>query len=149
MFEIRLFRPEDAEPAAEMIRETSREVSSNDYPAKVINYLCSRSTPEKMIELGQKRTFFVAIIENQVIGTATLEGNYVGTVFVHPAWFGHGVGKRLMQEIEAAAQQNGIKKITLGASITAVDFYRKLGYIRGRKSHSEEYGTTFHMTKKL
>ncbi len=149
MFEIRPFRPEDAGPAAAMIRLTLREVNRKDYPAKIINHMCSLYTPEKMVEVAQKRAFLVAVAENQVIGTATLEGDYAGSVFVHPAWHHQGVGKRLMQDIETIASKNGIHQIQLGASITAVEFYVKLGYARGPKSYNEEYGTTFHMAKKL
>ncbi len=149
MLEIRPFRPEDAGPAAEVIRVTLREVNRKDYPAKIINYMCSVLSPEKMLELARKRVFLVAVAENKVIGTATLERDYVGSVFVHPTWHHQGVGTRLMQEIEAIARKNGIRQLQLGASITAVNFYVKLGFAHGRKSHSEEYGTTFHMTKPM
>ncbi len=149
MFEIRPFRPNDAGPAAEMIRVTLREVNRKDYPAKIINHMCSLYTPEKMVEVAQNRTFLVAVAEKQVIGTATLEGDYVGSVFVHPTCHHQGIGKRLMQDIEMIAREKGIRQIQLGASITAVEFYVKLGYARGTKSYSEEYGTTFHMSKKL
>ncbi len=149
MFEIRPFRPEDAGPTAAMIRLTLREVNSKDYPAKIINHMCSLYTPEKMVEVAQKRAFLVAVEENQVIGTATLEGDYVGSVFVHPAWHHQGVGKHLMHNVETIARKNGIRQIQLGASITAVGFYVKLGYAQGPKVYSEEYGTTFHMTKNL
>ncbi len=149
MFEIRPFRPNDAGPAAEMIRVTLREVNRKDYPVKIINHMCSLYTPEKMVQVAQNRTFLVAVAEKQVIGTATLEGDYVGSVFVHPTCHHQGIGKRLMQDIEMIAREKGIRQIQLGASVTAVKFYLKLGYARGLKSYSEEFGTTFHMTKAL
>jgi GNAT superfamily N-acetyltransferase len=152
MFEIRPFRSEDAGPASEVIRITLREVNRKDYLPKVINYMCSVSNPEKMLEIARKRTFLVAVASGangRVIGTATLEGDYVGSVFVHPAWYQKGVGKSLMQTIETTARNNGLHSIQLGASITAVGFYLKLGYTQGAKSYSEEYGTTIHMTKNL
>jgi GNAT superfamily N-acetyltransferase len=149
MFEIRPFRPEDAGPAADLIRITLREVNSKDYSPKVINSMCSEYTPERMVELNEKRTFLVAVAGGQVIGTATLEGDYVGSVFVLPSWHRKGVGKNLMNAIETIARNNGKSSIQLGASIIAVGFYLKLGYTQGVKSHYEEYGTVIHMTKKL
>ena len=149
MLEIRPFRPEDAGSAADLIRVTLREVNRKDYPPKIINYMCSVYTPEKMVELNAKRILLVAVDSGQVIGTTTLEGDYVGSVFVHPAWHRKGVGKGLMDSIEIIARKKGILSIQLGASITAVEFYLKLGYTQGAKTYSEEYGTTIHMTKNL
>ncbi|OLS12455.1 MAG: acetyltransferase (GNAT) family protein [Promethearchaeota archaeon CR_4] len=102
-----------------------------------------------MQELAKTRTFLVAVASGQVIGTATLEGDYVGSVFVLPSWHRKGIGKNLMQSLEKIAHTNGIHSIQLGASITAIEIYLKLGYTLGAKSYHDQVGTTFHMTKTL
>lgn len=48
-----------------------------------------------------------------------------------------GIGRTLLEEIEKRAKQQGIKKITLNARLTALDFYKKLGF--------NEYGDIFLM----
>ncbi len=61
--------------------------------------MCLVNIPEKMLDLAQNRTFLVAVAERQKVGTATLEGDYMESVFVRPMWHHQGIGKRLMQEI--------------------------------------------------
>jgi predicted GNAT family N-acyltransferase len=41
---------------------------------------------------------------------------------------GQGVGRKLMGFVEALAKQKGFDTMTLHARLTAVDFYKKLGY---------------------
>ncbi|OTN76176.1 hypothetical protein A5886_001253 [Enterococcus sp. 8G7_MSG3316] len=41
---------------------------------------------------------------------------------------GHGCGRILIEGAEAFAKAHHIEKITLGAQLTAQDFYQKLGY---------------------
>lgn len=48
-----------------------------------------------------------------------------------------GIGRIILEEIEKRARQLGIKKITLNARLTALDFYKKLGFV--------EYGEVFFM----
>ncbi|WP_342355312.1 GNAT family N-acetyltransferase [Rhizobium changzhiense] len=50
------------------------------------------------------------------------------TVFVSPIAQGRGIGRRLMQTVEAAAFANGIKALQVPASLTARNFYARLGY---------------------
>lgn len=48
-----------------------------------------------------------------------------------------GIGRIILEEIEKRTRQLGIKKITLNARLTALDFYKKLGFV--------EYGEVFLM----
>ncbi len=73
-----------------------------------------------------------------IVGTAALDGGSVQAVFVAPAAQSHGVGRRLMEEVEALAADGGIKALTLRSSITAEGFYRRLGY---RTAGEETRGT--------
>lgn len=41
---------------------------------------------------------------------------------------GSGYGRQLIEGAEAFIQKQGIKKVTLGAQLTAKEFYLKLGY---------------------
>ena len=41
---------------------------------------------------------------------------------------GEGIGRFLMQEVEAILRQGALSRIFLNARGTAIDFYRKLGY---------------------
>ncbi|MBC1249643.1 GNAT family N-acetyltransferase [Listeria welshimeri] len=41
---------------------------------------------------------------------------------------GTGSGRRIMEAIEKEAKKRGLKKLKLGAQLTAIPFYEKLGY---------------------
>ncbi|MBD3340052.1 MAG: GNAT family N-acetyltransferase [Candidatus Lokiarchaeota archaeon] len=149
MVKIRLFNPSDAKSTSKLIRKALIEVNSKDYTPHVIKYMYDEFTPKYLVNLSQERRFFVAVDSNQVIGTATIIDDYVGTVFVSPKNHGFGVGAKLMKYVESFAKNQGIKIIRLYASITAVQFYEKLGYKIKEKNMTEEYGLTYEMTKEI
>ena len=149
MIEIRKFKDEDALEASDLIRKTLSEENSKFYPNSVIEYMCNEFSPKFLIELSKEREFFVAIKNSKMIGTITIINDYIGTVFVNPEYHSKGIGTKLMETIENLAKKRKIEKLRLESSINAVDFYEKLGYLKGEKSQSEEYGVTYEMSKAL
>ena len=71
-----------------------------------------------------------------MVGTVSRDGNQVYAMFVDPDRAGHGIGRRLMQHIEHLAAEEGHDYLEGGASITARDFYLRLGYIDVRESRT-------------
>ena len=65
----------------------------------------------------------VGRIHLETAGTARLR--YMA---VAPAWRGHGLGRRLLQLLEAWARDMGAGTVVLDARRGAVDFYRRHGY---------------------
>jgi ribosomal protein S18 acetylase RimI-like enzyme len=55
---------------------------------------------------------------------------------VDPTWQGHGVGRQLLEYLEAAARQQGLTAIELHARDNAVGFYQQLGYSVVEPSHT-------------
>jgi len=84
------------------------------------------------------RVLIVAENENSVIGFAQYnpENNSVEAIHVSPKYACNGIGSKLVKKIEEIAKSQGADKITLGASLNAVDFYAKCGY---RKKEITEY----------
>jgi putative acetyltransferase len=99
--------------------------------------------------MAETRDLFVAKKNSTIIGVGGLEGNYVGTVFVHPEYQNQGIGRAIMEKLEAKAMEKGIEKVVLKASINAVPFYKNIGYTEIKEVHDENYGTTLKMAKKL
>lgn len=54
---------------------------------------------------------------------------------VHQAWQGQGVGRRVLEFLEAAALQQGLRELVLQAREPAVPFYQRLGYTVVAPSH--------------
>ena len=50
------------------------------------------------------------------------------TIFVLPEYQGQGVGRRIIQTLEQDEFFLRAKRIEIPASVTAVEFYKKLGY---------------------
>ena len=149
MITVRKFRIEDALEASQLIRKTLTKVNSKFYPTSVIKYMYNEFSPEFLIELSKEREFFIAIENSKIIGTITINHDYIGTVFVNPENHYKGIGTKLMVTIENLAKQRKIKKLRLESSINAVNFYEKLGYKKGEESQSKEYGVIYEMSKVL
>jgi GNAT superfamily N-acetyltransferase len=49
--------------------------------------------------------------------------------FVHPAWARRGIGGKILEACEAAAEAAGFRRLEMGATLTGVPFYRVKGYV--------------------
>jgi N-acetylglutamate synthase-like GNAT family acetyltransferase len=49
--------------------------------------------------------------------------------FVDPAWARRGVGSRILEVCEAAAEKAGFRRLEMGATLTGVSLYRARGYV--------------------
>jgi putative acetyltransferase len=77
-----------------------------------------------------------AFIDGQLIGTASWLANgddgetaRIASVFVHPMFARLGLGGRLLAEVEARASQSGFDQLGASATINAVPFFERHGYI--------------------
>jgi ribosomal protein S18 acetylase RimI-like enzyme len=60
-----------------------------------------------------------------------MDGLYLETIAVDPALRGHGIGSRLLEEVERIACENGLKSVTLDVVDTnpgAIRLYARCGY---------------------
>jgi N-acetylglutamate synthase-like GNAT family acetyltransferase len=53
--------------------------------------------------------------------------------FVHPNWARRGVGTRILDACESAAQDAGFSRFEMGATLTGVPFYAARGYVAGER----------------
>ena len=134
---IRLATKEDAAAISRIVITALRESNAQDYPAEVIAQVEKSFTPEAVAVLLNKRKVFVALMYDDLIATASLDGDVVRTVFVEPGHQGSGVGRRLMETIHAEAQNTGMPRLLVPSSLTAEGFYANLGY---RKIRDEFHG---------
>ena len=52
----------------------------------------------------------------------------VRAMFVHPDWTRRGLGRRILEECEAAAKSEGFTDLTLGATLPGVPLYAAFGF---------------------
>ncbi len=127
--------PEDAERLSALIRRTLRECNLSDYSEEEIGRLCDLYSPDGISSVISSRQFYIAEAEGSAAGCAALEVNkdepaaaWITAVFVDPVYQKKGLGKVLMDLLESSAISQGVSILKLGSSITAHDFYLKLGF---------------------
>ena len=135
---IRQFEPRDASAVSDVIRTAMRITNSRDYPPAVLNPLMRYFSLEKVLQLALERLCLVAEINEEVIGTISLENGGLETFFVHPDFQARGVGTRLLKAVEEIAARDNIDTIHVLSSLSAVSFYEKMGY---RQTGLEQEGT--------
>ena len=78
-------------------------------------------------------THVVGLLDSEPVTTARLRPvdstvGKVERVATILAARGHGYGREIMDEVERVAKRQGLVELRLGAQLTALPFYEKLGY---------------------
>lgn len=126
---VRPARDGDAAAVSAVIRRAVCESNARDYPPEVIERVARSFGAAELRGFIARQPVFVASVAGVVVGTASLRGSSVRTVFVAPDMQGRGVGRQLMQAVEQAALAAGLAELTLQSTITAEGFYARLGYV--------------------
>ena len=146
---IRPFHAGDSECASSLIRRCLREVNSRDYTPSQIERVCAEFTPDKVRARFDERLSYVAVYAEEVVGTATLQGDQLGSVFVLPDLHGHGIGKRLVRHVEEVARGRGIEVLRAHSSLSAFNFYLHLRYERLGQKVEPDGEVTMEIQKRL
>jgi GNAT superfamily N-acetyltransferase len=145
--EIRRAAARDADAVREIVVRALRETNARDYPASVIDRLAS-TLPDKVASKLEEGRAFVAVLDGRVVGTGSLDGQTVSSVFVHPRYQRRGVGTKLMEAIEHAASVESVTPLALQSSITALAFYAKRSFnVVSEAIHGDE--RTIFMAKEI
>ena len=136
---VRVATVDDAPAMSSVILEALRQSNAKDYSPEIIERLEASFSPSALLNLFMQREVFVAIYDQRIAGTVSLDGRAVRTMFVTPDVQRRGIGRRLMEAVEDAARKAGIDVLAVPASVTAEQFYANLGYKAVRGSfHGEE-----------
>ncbi len=132
---IRRFAENDAEKVSAMIIRTLKTTNSKDYSEEAIKTLEKQLQPSHILERAGWTHFYVVEENDTIIGCGAI-GPYWGsetesslfTIFVLPEYQGKGVGRKIIEALEQDEYFLKAKRVEIPASITAVNFYRKMGY---------------------
>lgn len=132
---IRRFAENDAEEVSTMIIRTLKTTNSKDYSEEAIKTLEKQLQPSHILERAGWTHFYVVEENDTIIGCGAI-GPYWGsetesslfTIFVLPEYQGKGVGRKIIEALEQDEYFLKAKRVEIPASITAVNFYRKMGY---------------------
>ena len=129
---VRAARAEDAAAISKVIIAALRESNALDYPPEVIAQVEQNFAAPQILSLMSQRQVYVAIDDQIVVGTASLDQQVIRSVFVAPEQQGKGIGRRLMARIESVAATHDLKELRVPSSITAEGFYALLGFQKVR-----------------
>jgi len=104
------------------------------YPATVIEIWSASAPPASLAGLVNLGTALVAEEDGALAGFAVLDlaSGEVDAVFVEPAYQGRGIARDLLRWLEVLAQGRGVQRLFLSASLNAVAFYERAGFMRVR-----------------
>ena len=134
-YTVRKFVNSDADEVSALIIRTLRTTNIKDYSEEFIENDVKMFSPDGVIERAGWTHFYVICDNDIIIGCGAI-GPYWGkedesslfNIFVLPEYQGKGVGRKIIEILEQDEFFLRAKRIEIPASITACDFYRKLGY---------------------
>jgi putative acetyltransferase len=108
-----------------------RSLASSHYPRAEIESWCAARTAESYYAEIEQKVVLVHEQDNELvaIGQLNLATAFIEAIYVHPSHSRQGFGRRLLQALESAAAECGIRELALEASLNAVEFYRQAGYV--------------------
>ena len=145
---IRNATADDVPVISDLIRRTVRLSNARDYPAEIVELIVANFAPDKVAQRMSERDVFVCQTDGRIVGTISLGGSRLHSMFVEPRLQKSGIGARLVAHLEAHALTAGVNELQLSSSLTARGFYERLGYRLVRFEERED-GSTFLMSKTL
>ncbi|MDX6614814.1 MAG: hypothetical protein QOD75_4000 [Blastocatellia bacterium] len=106
------------------------------YTAEELQSWALPKNPESYEESIRIKEFFVAEDDGVMVGFAVLNQEIaeVEAVYVSPEAGRRGIGLKLLQKLETRARVLGLSELHLYASLNAVPFYTKAGYVAQEES---------------
>lgn len=134
-YNVKRFQVNDADEVSELIIKTLRISNSKDYSTEFIENDVKMFSPEGVIERAGWTHFYVIRDNETIVGCGAI-GPYWGkedesslfNIFVLPEYQGKGVGKKIIETLEQDEYFLRAKRVEIPASITACEFYKKMGY---------------------
>ena len=132
---IRRFEEKDAKKVSELIIETLRKTNIKDYSTDSIENHINNFHPENVLKRASWTHFYVSEEKGNIIGCGAIapywnkiDESSLFTIFISPEYQGKGIGRKIIETLEKDEYFLRAKRIEVPASITAVQFYKKMGY---------------------
>lgn len=118
----------DVEAIHQIVQVTVNEIYPRYYPREVVDFFLSYHNPEAIASaINQGNVFLIRDGEECVATGGIYQGNYIGRLYVLPAYQGKGYGSALMKYLEELLAKT-YDKALLEASLPSYDFYLNHGY---------------------
>ena len=131
---IRKATPEDAEAACAVLVRSIKEICAPYYEndEEILTHWLENKTPaniRRWIESDRSYCVVAVNAQGQVLGFSSISGAEIMLNYVLPEALHRGIGKKMLQALEAHAIASGVDHIRVVSSITAKAFYKRNGYV--------------------
>ena len=131
---IRKATAQEAESACAVLVRSIKEICAPYYDndEEILDQWLENKTPATVrgwIESDRSYCVMAINAEGQVLGFASISGAEIMLNYVLPEVLHRGIGKRMLQALEAHAVVSGVDHIRLVSSIPAKAFYERNGYV--------------------
>jgi ribosomal protein S18 acetylase RimI-like enzyme len=135
IYNVRRFQEADAIEVSNLIIKTLRTSNSKDYSEEHIENDVKAFDPAGVLTRAGWTHFYVVCDGAVIVGCGAI-GPYWGkedesslfNIFVLPEYQGKRIGRRIIEALEQDEFFLRAKRIEIPASITACEFYKKMGY---------------------
>lgn len=133
---IKKFDDSDAGEIVSLIHRAMFETNIDDYSEASLIEDAKAITESFIIERASWTHFYVFRDNDKIVGTGAIgpywdsdtESSFF-TIFVLPDYQGIGIGRLIIETLEADEYYERAHRIEIPASITAVPFYKMFGYV--------------------
>jgi len=133
---LRPYLPDDAPLLAGIFSASIMDLTGDDYSEAQQEAWAAAADDEQAF--GKKlagQLTLIATLQGAPVGFASLKGtDCVDMLYVHPSAVGQGVGATLCDALEKIASARGTKMLKVDASDTALEFFRKRGYVAQQRN---------------
>ena len=141
VFEIRLAVPDDAIAACRVLRRSITECCGPDHhgePAVLHGWLGNK-TPDNVASwmASPSNCMLVAVRDGELVGVSLLnQAGKLSLCYLVPEAMHAGLGKAMLDGLEAQARQWGVAVLRLHSTATARHFFARNGYVLAGKEKS-------------
>lgn len=135
IYNVRRFQDTDADEVSSLIIKTLRTTNIKDYSKEYIENDVRAFSPDGVIKRASWTHFYVVSEGNTIVGCGAIgpywdkeDESSLFNIFVLPEYQGKGVGRKIIETLEQDEFFLRAKRIEIPASITACEFYKKMGY---------------------
>jgi putative acetyltransferase len=132
---LRPFLPADTPVLAAIFAAAIGELTGDDYTEEQQEAWMAVAEDEEFGRRLAADLTLIATMQNSPVGFASLRGkDHIRMLYVHPSVARQGVASMLVDALEKLAGGRGAEKLTVEASDSAADFFRKRGYVAKQRN---------------
>ena len=133
--EVRRYIDGDETAICEIVKKAVLSENIKDYPKTAIEHLVESHNEDLIKRRANAFHVYVLTDEEKIIGVGmigpywdSLTESSFFTIFLDPQYKGTGLGRKIIETLEADEYFANAERVEIPASITAVEFYRHFGY---------------------